>query len=642
MEHPVQWSAPSPIWPALTSTTSATLRGTFRQPAILRFASDSFMDDFVAMLAVDPTRIGEYGARPETWRGPLTAVTPTPAAPVFARALQRKRIAANRIAAIGTAGAATIAPHPAEAPPLKLYQPAHQRYYLIAASLVCQVPGLPDRRIDTDKQERVTFVLRRLLPRANVTVPMLDPATHDEYAFLPDAPGGAGWQKLTGSEETYSLIAGEEQQPLFPAGFAGDDGRKRKLLAGLVPVGKREAYLGASARSDDAGSGGAAAAAPIIDPRVGLLRKQVIEPWNQINARATAVETILREAREGSTPASLAEREALRKDAREQLQTISWYVLLDLARFLEEHVPNAWTVVAGGTAPLSAAEASLLELLATCVYTRNGAALTMRSAVAAVRAQEAVLEKVTQVYTEGSGAWPSLLFPLAIVRPTETLRPRSGDVVPGPAESLTSITPSTLEARIRAALPLTSAAPMPEPPLATRPVMAAGDPGWFVIRCVYERPECGPSSPPIVSDPTPVFQLAGFFDPDAPARPIRIGLPLDVSPAGLRKFDKNTAFVMSDLLCGQVQRMKGITLGDLVRSVLPFPLHKDLSVPAATPCSSGGASIGMVCSLSIPIITICALILLIIIVSLLDIVFRWTPYFLLCFPLPGFKGKEGT
>jgi hypothetical protein len=135
--------------------------------------------------------------------------------------------------------------------------------------------------------------------------------------------------------------------------------------------------------------------------------------------------------------------------------------------------------------------------------------------------------------------------------------------------------------------------------------------------------------------------MAGFFDPDAPARPIRIGLPMDISPAGLRKFDKNTAFMMSDLLCGQVQRMRGITLGDLVRSVLPFPLHKDLSVPAATPCTSGGSSIGMVCSLSIPIITICALMLLMIIVSLLDIVFRWTPYFLLCFPLPGFKGKGG-
>jgi hypothetical protein len=48
------------------------------------------------------------------------------------------------------------------------------------------------------------------------------------------------------------------------------------------------------------------------------------------------------------------------------------------------------------------------------------------------------------------------------------------------------------------------------------------------------------------------------------------------------------------------------------------------------------------CSLSIPIITICALLLLMIIVSVLDFFFRWIPYFIVCFPLPGFKGrKEG-
>jgi len=47
--------------------------------------------------------------------------------------------------------------------------------------------------------------------------------------------------------------------------------------------------------------------------------------------------------------------------------------------------------------------------------------------------------------------------------------------------------------------------------------------------------------------------MAAYFDPDAPARPIRIGLPVDTTPAGLRKFDKNAAFVMSDTLCGQVQ-----------------------------------------------------------------------------------------
>jgi hypothetical protein len=137
--------------------------------------------------------------------------------------------------------------------------------------------------------------------------------------------------------------------------------------------------------------------------------------------------------------------------------------------------------------------------------------------------------------------------------------------------------------------------------------------------------------------------MAGFFDPDAPARPIRVALPIDTSPAGLRKFDKNTAFMVSDMLCGQIDRLKGLTLGDLVRSVLPWPFHKELSVPEKGPCTDpndASLSLGMICSLSIPIITICALILLMIIVNLLDVIFRWLPYFLICFRLPGFKAKE--
>ena len=135
--------------------------------------------------------------------------------------------------------------------------------------------------------------------------------------------------------------------------------------------------------------------------------------------------------------------------------------------------------------------------------------------------------------------------------------------------------------------------------------------------------------------------MAGFVDSDAPARRIRIGLPVDISPAGLRKFDKNAVFMMSDMLCGQVDRMKGIGLADLVLSVLPWPFHKDLNVPEKGDCKTGdGISLGVMCSLSIPIITICALLLLMIIVSLLDFIFRWLPYFIVCFPLPGFKGRK--
>jgi hypothetical protein len=97
--------------------------------------------------------------------------------------------------------------------------------------------------------------------------------------------------------------------------------------------------------------------------------------------------------------------------------------------------------------------------------------------------------------------------------------------------------------------------------------------------------------------------------------------------------------VLSDLLCGQVQRAKAMGFIDLVRAVLPWPLHKDLEAGSGG-CSDGSLSLGMICSISIPIITICALILLIIIVSLLDMVFRWLPYFVICFPVPKFKGKS--
>jgi hypothetical protein len=185
-------------------------------------------------------------------------------------------------------------------------------------------------------------------------------------------------------------------------------------------------------------------------------------------------------------------------------------------------------------------------------------------------------------------------------------------------------------------------APAPPIPFAAEMAQAltatAGDPGWFALRCVHAKPDCGPLHPAVLSVPSQRFQLASFFDPDAPARPIRIALPIDTTPAGMRKFNKNTAFVLSDVLCGQVQRAKGLGFIDLVLSVLPWPFHKDLDVGKMGPC--GPPAFGMICSLSIPIITICALILLIIIVMLLDLIFKWIPWFIICFPVPGLKAKK--
>jgi len=341
------------------------------------------------------------------------------------------------------------------------------------------------------------------------------------------------------------------------------------------------------------------------------------------------------------------------KATREQIQTGSWYVQLDFAKFLREQMNRVWQVLSGGSvsppptpqeqAVLDALKQTKLDPLLVADLGTTTVALNLGDALKAALVAEQTLEGVAVSYDrdkpESVQAWPSFLFPLADSLRAATVPSLTIDSDPkdSPLDSDRKKVDKFADL-ISAALPEQPTAETPALPLAAQAPMDMRE-GWFVIRCVFERPECGPIDPPLLSEPTRPFQMAGFFDPDAPARPIRIALPLDTSPAGLRKFDKNTAFMISDVLCGQIDRLKGLSLGDLIRTVLPFPLHKDLSVPDGGPCTSGGVEVGMICSLSIPIITICALILLLIIVNLLDIIFRWVPYFLICFPLPKFKAK---
>jgi hypothetical protein len=683
MKDQLQWTAPSPLWAQASSAAeAASRRALLRRPSILRFASDDFMQDFLRLLEHDPSRLPDYIATPETWRGPAAEPAPVRPAPAFARALSRLGLIAakqksaaaligsngpvsNSLQALvnGSANAATNLP-------LKLYQPAHQRFYLVTSHLVCGRPGLPDHAVNPGRQERATFVIRRLFPRGSLNVhaplPALD-NSWEEYAFV-STENGFRWRRIPHDEpsQASSLLEGEEQSPLFTMTYNEDDGRRRKLLAGVIPVGKREAFIGAGQLRQNGDPAPTHEPPPTVDPRTVLMRSQVRDPWKNLIERAAAAK-----AMQGAPPPFPPnEDEAMPNDAktaslkavREQTQTLSWYILLDFAKFLEQQLPRVWQSVKGETPapPLNSKEnalvtaignididANLKPALQNAAYPPAKIKNDLREALLAIRGLLAGSTKTAQQIEDGLEAvvksynrdapesfWPNFLFPLADPDfPLKTLA--NGVPVPLDTDRV------NLFARlIEEALPAQAAAPAPKLPLAAQPVMDMRE-GWFVIRCVFERPECGPLDPPLLSERTDAFQLANFFDPDAPARPLRIALPIDTTPAGLRKFDKNTAFMISDSLCGQIDRMKGLSLGDLIRSVLPWPLHKDLSVPDGGPCQDGGGlSFGMICSLSIPIITICALLLLMIIVSLLDFIFRWLPFFILCFPLPGFKAKK--
>jgi hypothetical protein len=675
--HAVAWIAPPPL--------RAPGAGTGAAPALLRFASDEFIPQLIAMLAEDPARLRGVVARPETWRGPSPApqpAAPRPAVPLSPAAERLRRFVGLRRAAPAPAIAAAE-----ETRPLKLYQPVQQRHYLVAAALVCRMPGLPDRTIDAGKAERAGFVLRRLLPPGTPDpkqpVPRFDPATWQEHAFLPPAAGGPAWLPL--ADPARELAPGEEVPPLFPLAYEEDDGRQRRLLAGVVPAGQREAYM-AAPRGTPAG-GGASAPGPL--PRTGRylhLRSQVIEPWKRLIEGAHQAESRLdAPVNADGTPNEdkRAANEAQRNIQRDQIQTVSWYVLLDLLEFLDQHLPDLMAAVMASTPPGDAAlralydglgavtiPATLRGVVGTGDYASTDVRQNLREALAAIAGgrprdpgrEKAVrdgLEAVATPFrrTGRAQGWPDFLFPLAEPSTASGMQPGfppatrlteadgvdawllHGEAEPRPDQHEGV---ETIAALVTRALPLAAPAGGPALPLAAQPPLDPAAEGWFAIRCVLERPGCSPLHPPALSERTEPFILAGFFDSDAPARPVRIGLPADISPAGLRKFDKNAVVMLSDALCGQIHRARGMGLGDLVRSVLPFPLHKDLDAGGGEPCTaadSPGLSLGLMCSLSIPIITLCALILLIIMVSLLDLIFRWLPFFVTCLPVPGFSAK---
>jgi len=654
IEPRVQWTTAAPLWSAAANAAGQADRRALRQPALLRFASDTFMDDFMAMLEHEPARLAELRARPETWRQPAPMPQPVKKLPAFARALNRSQLAATHPTAQAASVPATLAAPAASPPvrPLKLFQPAHQRFYMVTACLVCRIPGLPDRTLDTNSQERVGYVLRRLRDRSGRNTAVCNPDTCDEFALV-NTGGRSVWKKVAdaGTDAGEQLAEGEEQLPMFAVNYV-DAGRRRRIFAGLVPTGNREALVAAPYDTPAAG-----AAAPTLtpgkpallaqlpqppDPRVVLLLGQVVQPWLKLIELADRTNTTLRleGVKDGDKP-SPALQQQLATDARDQIQMLSWLILLDLAEFVEKYLNNLWQVIINQRAEsaLSADERSLFNALTGMTYTRSGATRTLRQALADIGPFADALEQAPQVYTTRdpsvpatSPPWPNFLFPLAWV-PMPSL-------VPVP-ESLSGQLQPALERLVAAALPNDPAPDAPPLPLAAQPVPPPSGPEWFMIRCVFDRPDCGPLVPATVSAPSVPFQIAGFFDPDAPARPIRIALPIDTSPAGLRKFDKNTAFMISDMLCGQIDRMGKLSLGDLVLSVLPWPFHKDLPAGDGGPCTDdSGGSLGMICSLSIPIITICALILLMIIITLFDIIFHWIPFFLLCFPLPGRAAKE--
>jgi len=674
----VKWLAPSPLWarPGLFRLDHSN--GAIGQPAILRFANDQFMNDLLELVVSSPDQLDEFIAQNETWREPMPKSN---AASMLRLTKPDKRT--RLITVQGRDKKRSLAPFTSlskhVSTPLKLFQPVHQRHYLVTASLVYEQSGHPDRFVDSGKREQINFVIRRI-----VGSDPMDPG-RKEYAFVSDEDGYA-W-KYVPSDKSEMVEWGEELLPLFAITYR-PCATDRQILAGTIPVGKREAYLAAGGEDDSTVTVGATEAGPVQRTRM-LFETEVIAPWKISLDSVSVFEEAFFQPME--QPSEEKDKQKQIRDFQssfnatfEQIQTTSWYILLDFAMFLDRYLNSVWRYINGERGiNLRDTEVTLIDYIKNTKLQSN-LKTTLKnkyskyhytvkpdlvSALVTVMQWKDQLERVETsldlsiAATSTRHEWPNFLFPL--VYPTVYIKVtdindtsvneyrkdrRLFGVLPTGSKDSLSYGGFYLQhdakiIRIENLADIVEAALDEDmdggPELEPVKKFRDSENAWFIIRCVYERPRCQFANKEIVSEPSRPFQMAAFFDPDAPARPVRVPMPLDISPAGLRKYKKNTTFMISDMLCGQLERIRKLTLADLVLSVLPWPFHKDLpNIGAAGSCKKNGVNFGMFCSLSIPIVTLCALVLMIIMVSLFNVFFKWIPFLFLCLPIPGLNGKK--
>ena len=493
------WLKPSPLWQKNgRDLLLPSFKDTFRRPQVLAFRGDNFIEEFFAIAA-------------------------TSNADDFP-------IAQNDLLITD--------------PVLKLFQPAHGRFYLVCASLCCIRPGFPDRAVRLADDESVYFVLRKQ-------------QNDQEYGWVLGSNGPLGWQPI--STPGGQVLAGEEQLPLaFTAA-----GNGRKLMFGYLPVASRDAYQALPAELPGE---------PVAtDARLMELQGRFSQQLIWVNA---------------------VELDNPDEEADVALR-LSVYMMLDLWEYLQTYLPPVGEALfTGDTSDLDGANEDLATFLDGQAL---GGGVSLADALHEVATTRAVLNDLGD-----AASLPSPFGNETADTYDYTLKNRTLDT-------------ATLETRVEAALIAADEETEASEVTVAVPKFQPDTGETFIVRCVYDRPRCSQKEY-WVSQPSVVFQMAAFYDPDAPVRPVRIQLP-EVSMSSLRRFKKGIGFITSQELQDKVAGINGAQVNLLSNSLSEL-------------------SLGYLCTFSLPIITLCAFILLLVMVIILNIVFWWIPFLKICLPIP--------
>ncbi|HET7866026.1 MAG TPA: hypothetical protein VFL86_16620 [Burkholderiaceae bacterium] len=485
---------------------------------------------------------------------------------------------------------------------LKLFQPIQRQFHLALIEAWCDVPGAP--RIDAAKVDSAGMVLRRLgagnrlegwmrskgrvrgwLPLARVGGDSVDPgAARRPLATLTGVPDID--RKLTAfAQQNTDTALNEDVIPMYvaPPDVCTEAGKT--LFYGMVPT--------LSSELCEADPVFAVAGDPTFEPQSKEFRDHLVEalrgeamdlPFPGATVQAwwfDAAESLGTDAPPG---VNLTQFNDLKKSSSDNARRMSRFVMLLRQLSVEFNAFEGGVDVTPEVAELKA----LLHAIELPLVLRQGETVPRK-----VRADEFLARASTVLLDKGSvsgvlempATWPAL---------SDTKK-----------RQLAAALHKSLGPRFKAIKGKSG---------------RFDEPGArYVLRAfVRLKPEGACPGRIVWSEPSQPFVIAPWYE-GAGAPPVQIPLPDPSDRNLLKSLKPNVAFVVppaiQNLLAGSA---------------------KDLMEGKG---GTGKLGITWICSFSIPVITICAFIVLNIFLSLFNIVFGWMFFLKICLPLPKFGNK---
>jgi hypothetical protein len=148
--------------------------------------------------------------------------------------------------------------------------------------------------------------------------------------------------------------------------------------------------------------------------------------------------------------------------------------------------------------------------------------------------------------------------------------------------------------------------------------------GYQIRAFLRVKPECGCPARTVWSRYSERFTIAPWYEGGGAASPALVPLPDVTDRDALKKLKPNIAFVVPAKLNNLFNR----DAADLAEGKGGEP--------------PGNPDLQWICAFSIPIITICAFIVLNIFLTLFDLIFRWLLFIKICIPFPKFSSGSNS